>query len=442
MFNEILKPGEKVKRIRKILGVTQSKLGGTLVTRFMISQIETGRVKLAPYTATKLSKRINEIADKKKINLIIDSSFLLESTEMQAIRILENNLRELRILKMSDKHLEFNDKIIEVEKKLEKIDLYDKFKLYELAADFYFEKYDFEEAEVCLLKCFKMAARNRDEKVIIELIEKLIRIYGYMGKYKAVISLVSYVNKLISKQNVMEVDIIKNTYFNQALALKKLGENDKCIELLNKIRMNFIIDKKKVLDMDMLEANCYMKLQDYKKVEQIYLRTLNKAIDTDYNLIVALSYANLAELYFKMKNINLAEDYIERAVGIKDIGNDDIIAQIYYGKFKIYASKAKNIEAVRESFKDTIHKLNISKNKDLLTKVINEMCDYCIQERSYNDVLKILELIDEKIKNNDFINEKIPCIFYKAYVYLKENQNESADKVLYKGLKLLKVSGF
>lgn len=442
MFNEILKPGQKIKRIRKMLGITQRKLGATFVTRSMISQLENEKSKLTPYLAMKLSKRINEIADKEEIDLNIDSSFLLESMEMQAIRILENDLRELKILKMSDKQLEFNEKIIEVEKKLEKIDLYDKVKLYELSADFYFEKYDFEEAEVYILKCLKMVVRNRDEKSTIKLIAKLMRIYGSMEKYKAVISLAAYVNKLISKQHVIEADIIKNIYFDQALALKKLGEYDKCIELLNKIRVNFSINKKKILDMDMLEANCYLELQDYKKVEQIYLRILNKSVDIDYNLIAALACANLAELYFKIKKISLAEDYIERAVGIKNINDDSIISQIYYERFKIYSSKPKNIQLVRESFNDAIHKLNICKNKDLLAKVIEEMCDYCIQERSKDDVLKILELIDQKIKSDDFISNKLPGIFYKTYVYLKENQNEKAETVLYKGLKLLKASGY
>lgn len=436
MFDEVLDSGTKIKKIRKILRATQEQIAGKEITRVLLSQIENGKVKLTEPTANVIAKNIEIICKEKNINLrkVITTEYLLEDKEEQINKIVNKCLKDLKLISITKRYDEFKIKLNEIEKKLEKISDSKKEKIYEVAANFFYESYEYEESEFYILKCYNIAAKNEDDEKMIECLSMRINVYSKMGQYEKVLNLERLAEVILKNNDIGKLSVIKNIYFNTAIALKNLGEYTKCIEMLKKIMISFKLPINKLLDVKIIMANCHSELKEYNKAKCIYLNILDTSIETDYILMIALIYANMAELFLKTGEIDNAEMYIEKAISIKNIKNDNKTAEIYYDAFLVYTSKRNNMEKVTQIFFDTIHKINIVKNKRMKVKIINNMCKYCINERREDILLNILDIIKNCVNNENLVHETFVRIFYRSYNFLKEIDSKKANDVLATGL--------
>jgi transcriptional regulator with XRE-family HTH domain len=71
--------GEKIKNLRKKLGMRQQELEDENLTRAFISMIETGKRGLSKDTARVIAEKINNKAIKLGMSLNIDEQYLLRS---------------------------------------------------------------------------------------------------------------------------------------------------------------------------------------------------------------------------------------------------------------------------------------------------------------------------------------------------------------------------
>lgn len=81
---KFLTTGEKVKKLREQLNLTQEDLIAENVTRGLISMIETGRRDISYKTAVRLAEKFNEKAEELNIILNIDEGYLMRSPSEDA----------------------------------------------------------------------------------------------------------------------------------------------------------------------------------------------------------------------------------------------------------------------------------------------------------------------------------------------------------------------
>lgn len=74
---EFITVGEKVKRLRKQLGMTQDDLQSENVTRGLISMIETGKREVTYSTAIKMVKKFNRRASELGFAMNVDADYLM-----------------------------------------------------------------------------------------------------------------------------------------------------------------------------------------------------------------------------------------------------------------------------------------------------------------------------------------------------------------------------
>lgn len=424
---EITDIGERVKRARKRVGLTQSGVAGGEVTRETISQVERGIIKtLTLKTAEIIVKNINKAAKDKGLDYRITVKKLLRNEEDIIEDLLDEHLKELKVSIMSNSE-DVKNKIKEIEILFKDIADDKKEKIYENAIDYFFDNYEYEDAKTYILKCYAIAFRKNENEKLIESIYKLISIYTKQYDYKQVIKFMEHAEYIAEVNNLKNHEFMRKIYFHAAMAFRKNGEYKKCIYLLEKIKTMFTLDKKEILDIDTVLGRCYEKIKEYKKSENKFLNILSLSIDTEYVLMVALAYTNLAYVHFKQDNSELAIKYIDKAKKIK-IEDYNKVAEIYYRAFQIYSSYCKNFNDVEEMFLDAIHKSNIVKNNKLKEKVIIKMMKYCIRNVNEGKLLSLLSRFEQEIN----LSKDATKIYFKAYAFLKDIKSKNADMVFEK----------
>ena len=171
--NEILHPGEKIKKLRIMLHAAQKELSSKSISRNFISAIENKREALSVNAAKVIAYNLNRIIDEGAYTLPhITPEELLLSEEEQAIIIVKNRIKELG--KYEDDSIEqFKLKVNNIESLIESYNipedvLYD---FYKIVIDFYYKNYRYEMAEVYILEKLDLSSIQQNE---IEYIESLL----------------------------------------------------------------------------------------------------------------------------------------------------------------------------------------------------------------------------------------------------------------------------
>lgn len=76
---EVLSPGERLRSVRKELGLRQDDLSGKNLSKNYISMIENDKRRINIITASQLSERINKIAKKKGKDIDIQASYFIKN---------------------------------------------------------------------------------------------------------------------------------------------------------------------------------------------------------------------------------------------------------------------------------------------------------------------------------------------------------------------------
>lgn len=419
--------GERIKKSRKKVGLTQKGVAGGEIKRETISLIETGNTKkITKKTIAIIVKNINKAAEENDMDYRITEEELLKEESDIIEELIEDQLKELKVLLMS-KSSEIRTKLNEIETMFKDVPEEKKEKIYENVIDYFLDNRELEEAKTYILKCYAIASKKNENEKLIKTIYKLISIYTKRYDYKQVIKLMEHAERIAEFSNLKKDDYMKKIYFHSAMAFRKNGEYKECIYLLEKIKTIFSLTNNEILDTETVLGRCYEKIKEYKKAENIFLNILNLSIDTEYILMVALAYTNLAYVHFKQMNQDLAKEYIDKArkINIKDF---DKMAEIYYRAFEIYSFDSKNFSEVEEMFYDAIHKATIVKNEKLEIKIINMMIEYCIREVKEDEILKILASYESEIDSS----QNSMKIYFKSYAFLKDIKSKMSDIIFEK----------
>jgi tetratricopeptide (TPR) repeat protein len=418
--NEIMLPGERLKKIRQVIfRATQEEISKGLCTKNMISLIENNKKRLNYSLACGIAENLNRIAKEKEIDLsIITPEELLIDDDKQANYIFTNIANELKEIKVIDL---FEQKLREAEELIEKYNITDnkKIELYKLAADFFYYKHIYSKSDqMCDIGL----------KISIDLKNSFDEVHFNIYKSRNNIVTQNYVRALqqLDYSEKLNNDIVNNNLsieilYYRGLVYKKSGDYHsalECFQMMNKFEIN---DKKLLLKVKMVHANCLNDIYEFEKAEKIYRETLNIAMKYDDKDIIAQVYRNLSELYLNKKNYKYA------AMNIKESLKNHP-QNVHFGETLYFASKVlKHVNEDVEQY--LLQSLDVCREKDnenpnLIEKIIYELVLIYIKRKDEKNIALMVE------KANEF-NIDYSLIYLELGDYYR-GQNEEKNKYFIK----------
>lgn len=420
---EFLESHEKVKKIRKMLKMTQHDLQGENITRGLISMIEIGRRNITRETANILTQKFKSRAKKMGIKLDIDDEYLLRDSikeaEYYCIKKLKDNPSKEEIEAILDIGERFRNKLIKAEANMR-------------MADIYYDNNEYYDAFVSYMEALDLYNK-------ISNISNHGYIYNRLGVCKSrnsdyLEALVYYNKAYVYSKDTNDIDALKKSLYNIGRTYKKLEKYDTAIQYLNEYIG--LIDKesefKNYVYACILIASCYKSKNQVQKTIDIYNKLISMCGEMDdellgyiYNnlgntysdlemfeesvecfdiaimrkqntskLSLAYTYVNKARTLVKMKEYDNALDLIYESLSLsKEREDKEHQIEMYYTLADIYM-RIEDTKNLKKLYLNLIQILKDDRKYDL-AKVYSKLADIALQEGDIEACKKYIKMIQD-----------------------------------------------
>lgn len=393
--NEISSPNEKLKSIRNLIGATQGEVAKGICTRTNISFIENDKQKLTINLASRFTKRLNEIAKEKSIDIKITEDDFMQDEDSQANDIFLNTITELEETKVITI---FEKKLRKLEALIEKYNITDsrKIELYKLSSDFYYNRCFYLKSDEMCNRGVHICITSKNILEESHFYVNKARNYTEQGLYNESLEQLIKAEKICN--NICDSELFERLYYNKALVYKKLSNYDESLRHLDILmdKLEFI-DKKMLLKVKMLHANCLNEQHKLEQSKKEYLEILYIAIKIYDKDFIAQTYRNLSELYLNQGNYEVAAKYIKDS--LKNHPENEYLNDTLYFAAKVIQNIGEDIETYLLQALDICEK-NDSENLTLIEKIIYEMILIYIKKEDEENLMLIAE--KAKVLNIDY----------------------------------------
>ncbi|WMJ77210.1 MULTISPECIES: helix-turn-helix domain-containing protein [unclassified Sedimentibacter] len=417
-MNEFLTPGQRIKKIRKLLNLKQYDLQGKKVKRNFISMIENGKRGLSIETARYLAEKFNNRANELKINLHIDESNLLMTQEEEARQYCLNKLKD-------NPNLETIDFAFDVSVKFNLIDV-------GICAcikkgDYYFNYKEYSKAAIYYVKALNNI--NITDKKNESYIFNRLGLCKMNELYYA--EALEFFNMAYSSA-ILNDDLLtrKNSIYNISLCYRKLYNFKSSIKYINEflILCDKDIEDTNYVYASVIKANNYRDLKEFDKALNIY-ENLLVYLNNDKSSDAAYVYDNIGLLYCEYFEYEKALKCLEVSQKIRTEIDIENLAKSLIDKANILIMQNKNDEALilinlgidlAKKHKDFEYEL---KGYYLIIDIHKKTGDIKKLENIYLKVLNIAK-VRKDYKEIIDISSKL-CL-----IYLDENDIKKAKNIL------------
>lgn len=413
-----LTTGEKIKSLRKKLGMRQQELEDINVTRAFISMIETGKRGLRKDTAKLIAEKLYRKAKSQGLHLAIDENYLLRTPSEDAEVYCYNKLNNFPTNDEIDVIMEIakNYGLVKVEAMANKI-----------IGDYSFREDKNTQAFMHYLISLDLYKETEERTVFSYLYYRLGLCKFNRLEYTDAISFFNRAEHYLAFCNNtgIEKDIIKN----KALAYKNLNDYkeyqsyaERYLHLSDKIKDINQYAKAVIMKAD----SVYILGNDSKAtslIEEMFVEIGNfkGKLNWDIYLEIASLYLSMGFFERSLSYVQLAEDAVNNVDNIQ-------LACAYLIKAKVYLVKNSNNEAIL--FCNKCLKLG-SDNEALMVECYNILIHiYSL----YNDFINLkntyIKLLDI-LKDKESYKEEVLKLYSKlALLYLEQNDMEMCKKYL------------
>lgn len=421
---EILLPGEKVKRKRKELKMTQSDVAQTISRSVTsISLIEKGTISLASDTAEEISKCFNEKILSENLDIQeVNANYLLEdvSTQLEKeINKFENYIflnSKCNIEKIENKISEINN-LVDMYK--DKIKSEIRMSLYKSISEFYMQHHEWKKSKLYNNYGSLNAIENQNPYEVIEIYLQLTRINLREQNYEELIANSNHAVLYFTTQKILNEDC-KKIYFNLAKAYSYNEDYKECMDILTLIKSNFRLNYNEQIDVDILMANMKYNLGNLKEAKDEYLKILNRACYSKDRYTIAILYRNLTEVSYYLDEKEKGREYLELLNAEEFVGSEFDITTRKYSDMKMNVLY-ENSMYVMESYKKTLRLVIDSKSKNMQRSYCNKIIDFFINKGEKAELKIFLKLIGDSVEKITFNPGRI---FFKSLQLFNSNELE------------------
>lgn len=287
---EILTPGQKLKKLRKYLNLTQAQLASGSISREFISMVEHGQREMSPDSATLLFTKMRKVAEIKDVPFLYDEFYLNRNIKEEIIyqtRHLDVELVPAQLLDIKNKIAEYE--ILSAELYLD----------YEIGKRF-LENGNLNNALEYSKKAYDAALKQKDTEVLIKLSNNLGHIKSSLNHTEEAIS---YFNTAF---DLTDDTMLKSALLYNIISTLYHSGNYNAVE--EEFRRIKLLDMKiaEKYDQFLLDIKGLMLLQSNQLNESRKIFEQLLTIETSPSF-KALVLSNLSEVELQAKNYALAE---------------------------------------------------------------------------------------------------------------------------------------
>ncbi len=423
----IITQGQRVRDIRKKLNLKQEDLSGDIITRNLISMIETDKASLTPKAAEVIHNNLKSFIKERKIvvDINIDEIFITE--EDQAKQIYEDFLKYIDEVGVDAEEL--LDEMISIVNKYElnymKVYIYGN-----LGREFRLEN-DIKTA------CKYLAMANEFAKMSSvdcdyygKLMIGLTHCYNRLGKFEEGIQVCDNLSNEIAQERMNKI------VHNKILMLKRIGRHQEALneieKLFDRIKDEDFFDLN--INISIIKGNCYRE-QGYLNKSFKLFKELHKNLDNTKELFGKriLCLGNIIEVSSLLEN-----DYHEyREMIIQEIENNKsefekkyLASEVYKLLAETYANK-KEENNMQLAYEYTLKSLEIAKrhsNMDMIDYDLNKLIEYIpnVEECTIEEVQKhIFSSVQSRMIKSD---SKV--ILRLINLHMVNNNQKEAKKII------------
>lgn len=420
----VITDGKKLRAIRAKYKLKQSDVVGKDITRNLLSEIETNKAVITKNTAEIIIKNLKELSKKRGFEVNETVEYLMENTFMQATRILDDYVGELKKVLITNSE-SFVEVLKEAKNFLADWNISRKaIAIYELAGDYYYINNDMYASVLYYEKALASIGKLTPSDELLHVFSKISTAYGRSGDYDKVIETSTFVIEHFD--NLAEKDTFHFTY-NRAYAYYWLGNYELTISDIAKIER--LVSANDVEDYFMIfntKAICLKKIKRYSEAISIYRNVMNILDDNqlDKKLVLQVNlteaYMALDELgkvssefsivqqelpYLKNDSCYKADLYFETGKIYKFL-NDTEKAEEYYNKAKEIAKKKRNYSLLNDILCEIMSTATNNKTADLIKDEVFKLS--AKQEKLADKIIhKLIEfyMVNDNIKGIKEIND-------------------------------------
>ncbi|MGH2330452.1 tetratricopeptide repeat protein [Thermoanaerobacter mathranii] len=421
---EFLTPGERVKKIRKMLKMKQRELQSENVTRGFISMIEGNRTTMSRETASIIAEKFNKRARELGIDLNIDGDYLLMTPAQEAEYYCIQKLNQINTLEDLNELKEIFE--IADEYKLKKVTALGYIKI----GDVMYNNQNFQEAFINYHKPLDILLLNNIK-------DQLPYVYNMLGASKAGLLEFSeatmYFQKALEHAEEMnDIEIKIKASYNNALCYRCISKPAVSIDYIEKCLS--VLDKEKDFEhyvyAKSIEANCYRDMKEYDRALEIF-KGLGEEIKDNDNPLLGFLYTNIGEIYMEKNDFEKSLEYFNEAERIRRVKDKNLLSHTLIEKANLYIKMSLYKEALSSLEKG----LEISyRNKDmeyivkgsyLLAEVYKKLGNKQAIIETYKRLANILQNMGSK-------KETLKTYIELALLYIEDNDVSNAKYFLEK----------
>jgi len=433
----VLSTGEKIKNLRKGIGLKQEDIVSDEITRSLISMVENNKRNLTYKTAKVIAGELN----KYYVNLgkEITPDLLLESEVEQAQRIIRERLDEMQ--QLLNNPVPGNE--FQVEESFEKLMKFaEEWKLDEMVAvlheakgKYYYKTYQYNEA----LAEFFSSLEYYLQKIKYN---KVAYLYNLIGSCYYQLDL--FDQALVYYDRVYDITLIRDiedknklrdiSLKNKISCYRRLNRYDRVVEFVDIFKKNSQKEDRRLYEVLLIEATNFQDIGNYSKAQKIYDSLIKKG-----NLVpsgtMLLVYENYAELYQLQNQYEKSLECIQLAYQYIDEEKPNYTAYLFLNEARLYHKMGKVNEATSIIEKGLILSEKVNK-VDVLFDLLMLKYQIYLDEAAYLEAE--LELKNaEKIIIENKINDRLRDVFLRYIeLYCKNNQLEKCSLYIRKAKEL------
>ena len=427
---KIISSGEKIKNIRKSLGLKQDEITGNEITRNLISMIENGKVRLSTNAAEVIADNINNVCKQRNIDFRVTASYLLQDEKIQATLIIDKYIKFLNE-NSNNSSMNLSDDIEEIDQFLinNEVDINKKITIYKIIGNIFNLKNEYHGSYTYYLKAFENGNKILSNTKLVDLLIKLMYSCNMLKRYNEAL----YFGKLVLNYNQLPDKLKFKLSFNSALAYQKLNLYNESLEEINHITTSFhelSIDNK--FNVITLKANCLQEIKYYKEALDEYKHILSVLGPGD-RIKQLVIMCNMMDIYIYFEDIKNVKRYIDKIISIADnleeLPKDDYVPQIYLeiANAGVYIN---SLDIAKDYYRKAISSAKLTKQYELLLNSLDKLFDIYSKENNLNELDNIKNELLEIISIDS--NLGIHRLIYKFIDFYNRNDDKDGIKALIK----------
>lgn len=433
----VMSAGEKIKQLRKEIGLKQEDLANDLITRSLISMIENNKRSLTAKTASIIAASLNRYYS--ELGIKITPEYLLESEEKQAQRLIIERYHQL-LMQMSNPSMLMEVDFEESFRRLiifaEQWHLFDvSIEIMETRGKYYYQIGRFNEALQDFFIAQEYYLRNHLPHQSASIYILIGSCHNHLKLYEQALLYLEQATHLVDRQATFEERCLKaQLSFERLLCFIGLQKYEMAIQEISYYKSLSYRDEGHYLQVLHLEANTYRDLKNYERAIQAYERLLKMELQISNNQLMMV-YGHYALLCITMGDYQKGLQLIEKAYSYPEEKTADTFAHLSLYEAKCHLGLNHHQQAI-EAIEKTLGLTPQISTQDLILELYTLLVELLIKKARYQRAEEVLQQLESFLLQREMKNQLSLVYSYLILLYCKINNPEKCLEQTYKLLAL------